>query len=606
MNKPSTVLKTSLCFFAAVLYAVFLGQQAANAQSKSEQGSDFSFQSTTSLNERYFFDQAGFRLATLPFSLDEFIDPDTYQLGVFDMLSVYSKGVVEFSYRGLTVNASGDVIIPSLGVVSVKNLTLSEAQEKVKEAFGNQLKDANIQLTLDQPRKVTIHIGGDDLSSPGSYTVQPGTRFSALISGFVIQDEIMSPFMLPLNKRANTIPSTPQSITRINFRELQSENSAQNELSEAFFTTIGSKYDLRLVKVSNGEKQHYIDLKAYFNSGNTKFNPYIADGDRVNFIKRSSERPRISISGAVINDFEGTFRTDDTFNKLLEISGGLAPNADSSSFIIYREDGPSVTKLKFSFGDEVKLQPNDRIIITSTKISENLGSAFIEGQVSTPGIFTIKEGKTTLADLLEMADGITDNALPKAAYMYRQSFSNRGVNSVSSINPSLLFRSSDQSLEGFDYMKLEEALNDGKMPLDLTDAELLSSIIIKDGDRVFIPKDEHNVSIIGQVNSPGFYSFGEGKSVSDYISTADGYTVAADMARVFVIKAGSRAWYKPDQTQLSSGDIIFVDREPLVDATSARNYNLQLEQLKNSRVSLILAAISTVTGIITTYVAITR
>ena len=82
--------------------------------------------------------------------------------------------------------------------------------------------------------------------------------------------------------------------------------------------------------------------------------------------------------------------------------------------------------------------------------------------------------------------------------------------------------------------------------------------------------------------------------------------MAANKERVFVIKAGSRAWYKPEDTMLSSGDIIFVDREPLVDATSARNYNLQLEQLKNSRISLILAAIGTVTGIITTYVALTR
>jgi protein involved in polysaccharide export with SLBB domain len=587
-----------------LLLLLFIGIKPLIGQSQNNDNR-LSGNNESNLSETYFFDQAGLQLANQLFSLDEFIDPDNYQLGPYDILSIFGKGVIEFNYRGLAVSASGDIVIPVAGMVSVKGLTLTEAKDKIQRVFQKTLKNSEISVSLDQPRPVSVHLGGQ-IPNPGKYTIQPGTRYSALISGLLINQEIVYPLQNLPNSTIQS-PNSPITVTGINFEELEFKNKAQSDLTESFFKQISVKYDLRRVKVTNNSGDtHYVDLSAYFNSGHKNFNPYIADGDEINFIERSSTSPKISISGAVINNFEGTFRTDDTFKKLFNISGGFAPGADTSNFIVYRGVNGTVEKLSFSYGDEITLQPNDRIIIPHTQEQQSIGSVYIDGQVMTPGIYSITEDKTTLNDLLQMAGGLNDKALPKAGYLYRQSFDNRGVKSVSAFSPSLLIRSSDQYLEGFDYMKLEEALNVGRMPIDFTDETLLSQLTLSDGDQLFIPKNEYSVSLMGQINKPGFYNFKQNYTLTDYINRAEGLTVAANPDRIFIIKAGSRSWLKPSETELSSGDIIFVDRTPLVDATSGRTFEFQKEQLKNNRFQLLLAAISTITSIITTYVAITR
>ncbi|MEX2411682.1 MAG: SLBB domain-containing protein, partial [Candidatus Paceibacterota bacterium] len=466
------------------------------------------------------------------------------------------------------------------------------------------IKDTEVSVSLDKPRLVSIHIGGE-IPNPGKYTLQPGIRYDALISGLFINDEVFYPLQTTGISTENFPNSNLQSITGLNFEKIETKSKEQSDLTESLFSNVSKKYDLRRVKVIDNEgNTKYIDLSAYFLSGKKKFNPYISDGDQINFIERTSGSPKISISGAVLNDFEGTFRTDDTFEKLFEISGGFAPDADTTSFIIYREVDGTVEKLNFSTGKEVTLQPNDRIIIPHAEAMENIGSVSIEGQVVMPGIYRVKENETTLFDLLEIAGGLSENALPKAGYLYRQSYDNRGVKSVSSISPSLLIRSSNQYLEGFDYMELEEVLNAGRMPVDFTNESRLKQLTLSDGDKIFIPKNENSISLMGQINQPGFYTYNATYSISDYIDMANGLTVAAAHDRIFIIKAGSRSWLKPSETELSSGDIIFVDRTPLVGANSARTFEYQQEQLKNDRIQLVLAALGTITGIITTYVAI--
>jgi protein involved in polysaccharide export with SLBB domain len=558
------------------------------------------------VNQNYFFDQAGSQFADPFSSLDEFIDPDTYHLGPYDVLSIFGKGVIEFNYRGLTVNASGDLVIPVVGMVSVRGLTMTEVKTKIQEEFASSLKNSKVTISLDKPRPVSVHVGGE-IPNPGKYIVQPGSRFSALISGLQVNGtELVFPLQKEVSEMARST-STPQNVTGLNFDNIQDKSEQKDELTQSTYTTISKKYDLRRIQVtSNYGDTRYIDLSAYFTSGKKRFNPYIADGDQVNFIEKKSGTPTISISGAVINDFEGTFRTDDTFEKLFEISGGFTTDADSSTFIIYREVSGAMKKMEFTFGQQVNLQPNDRIIIPHSDDPENIGSVSINGQVGLPGIYSVKEGETTLYDLLEMAGGLNENALATAGYMYRESYQNRGVNSVSSITPSLLMRSSDQYLEGFDYLRLEEALNTNRMPIDFSNDSFLKSFSLSDGDKIFIPKDEQTVSVIGQINQPGFYTFNQNYTVSDYINSANGLSIAANQERIFIIKAGSRTWLKPSEAELSSGDIIFVDRTPLVDANSALNFEFQKEQLKNDRIQLILAAIGTITGIITTYVAVTR
>jgi protein involved in polysaccharide export with SLBB domain len=131
-----------------LLFSVFLSTSSIFAQSTS--GSEQTF-STSSIG-RYYVDQAGLELLQSSPSLDAFIDPQTYYLGPYDVISIYGKGLVEFNYRAITVNAVGDVSTPLTGVIPLSGKTLAEASSIISDAFEKEIRDTEISVTLDRPQ----------------------------------------------------------------------------------------------------------------------------------------------------------------------------------------------------------------------------------------------------------------------------------------------------------------------------------------------------------------------------------------------------------------------------------------------------------------------
>ena len=600
VSKLSFILQLFLVYILGIVFFPnVVHAQNNNEQNRINYGSGYA--------NKYYVDEAGLQLAVNATPLDNFIDPNTYILGPYDVISLQGIGLTEFSYRAVLVNALGDIVIPIAGKINLKGLTFSEAEAKVKEHFSTYVLDTEVFLTLDRPRPVNIHIGGN-IPNPGRYVVPAGTRYDALISGFEMGENIISPLVNMENSQQ--IISTRQTISGINFDRLSATQSEEGEISDSRFRQLAQKYDMRYIKVSSKDGSiHYIDLHAYFNSGQQSFAPYITDGDQVTFIDYSFDRPTISISGAVNTPFSGSYRSDDTFEKLLLIAGGYHPQADSSQLIrVYEQNGEKIreriTLNSTNLTD--KLTSGDQLIIPYKKTERNKGNVRIEGMVTIPGIYSIENGKTNLSELLRTAGGLENNALASAAYLIRESANQRGVSSVTDINMTLLSKSYDQFLEGFDYLELEEILSANRMAIDLTNEQLMMDISLQDGDRIYVPKDDQNVRIMGQVNNPGFYTYKTDQNVNEYIQRANGMTIAADKERIFIIKAGSRSWYYPDKTILESGDIIFVDRIPLQDARSGLQNQINIETLKNRRVQLIMSGVGALTSIITAYVAVRR
>ena len=589
----------SVYLLGAVLFSSATHAQNNNERNRTSYGSEYT--------NNYYVDEAGLQLAVNATPLDNFLDPNTYELGPYDVISLQGIGLTEFSYRAVLVNALGDIVTPIAGKINLKGLTLTEAETKVKEHFSTYVLDTEVFLTLDRPRPVNIHVGGN-IPNPGRYVVPAGTRYDALISGFEIGEEIVSPLVNVENKQQ--IISTRQTISGINFDRLSATQSEEGEIADSRFRQLAQKYDMRYIKVSSKDGSvHYVDLHAYFNSGQEKFAPYITDGDQVTFIDHSFDRPTISISGAVNTPFTGSYRSDDTFEKLLLIAGGYHPQADSSQLIrVYEQNGEKIREeLSLSSTNLTeKLESGDQLIIPYKKTNRNKGNVQIEGMVAIPGIYTIENGETKLSEVVQIAGGLENNALASAAYLIRESANQRGVSSVTDINMTLLSKSYDQFLEGFDYLELEEILSANRMAIDLTNNQTLSEVTLQDGDRIYVPKDDRSIRIMGQVNNPGFYAYQAEQSVNGYLQRANGMTIAADRERIFVIKAGSRSWYEPQETSIESGDIIFVDRIPFQDAKTGLEYQVSIQELKNRRTQLIMTGISALTSIVTAYVAVRR
>ncbi len=125
----------------------------------------------------------------------------------------------------------------------------------------------------------------------------------------------------------------------------------------------------------------------------------------------------------------------------------------------------------------------------------------IEGAVYLPGLYSLSS-VTTIGALLEASKGLTLDAFPARATLYRRNYE----------------------------IESEARSVDLQNPSDL-------SIILRGGDRLYIPSskdllDFGQVSISGQVQSPGSYPFREGMRISDLLLLGDGLKVNANSSAI--------------------------------------------------------------------------
>jgi protein involved in polysaccharide export with SLBB domain len=121
-----------------------------------------------------------------------------------------------------------------------------------------------------------------------------------------------------------------------------------------------------------------------------------------------------------------------------------------------------------------------------------------------------------------------------------------------------------------------------------------SDVVVRDGDKLLIPKKAQEITILGEVQSPTSHVFESGLTRDDYIAKSGGVTQKADRKRIYVVRAngdvisGERVgWFRRHQsTEMRPGDTIVVplDTErvkalPLWQAVTTIIYNLAVALL---------------------------
>lgn len=552
--------------------------QSSGDNSNSNESTSFSLGLSTNddLSGLYFQDPTGLQIAIEGLNYEGTIDKESYILNTSDLITVQLESTQNVLFRGSIINITGDVIIPTVGAVSVSGLSIKEAEKKIEEIAAKQYKSPKISISLEIPHPVNVHITGS-ISAPGKY-VLPGQSRVDLALILATQ---------PIEKSENV--------------------SWSAKMAEEFLENDTYSYRNITIEHKDGSTSK-ADLISYFRTGDLNGNPILKEGDRITLNRKTNKSATVTISGAVNFAQEIEYNQNDTPGKLLTMSNGLDIHADTTKLQIYRQEGTNIEVIEVAKEqwDTFSVKPNDRIIATYQNERNYPATAWILGEIKIPGKFPIINGETTVNDLIELSGGTTDKALPSSAYLQRGTGLDNEI--PNKFNAELMLRTSDQLLEGLEYFEKETKLSQNRVNLDLNDPEQLQNLTLFNGDRLYIPRDEQTIFIFGQVNNPGYFPFTSSAllGVEDYITKAGGYALAADMDRVFILKAGNGAWYRPEDTTLESGDRIFVDKLPTDNLASMRNYEFQKSQLKNQRVQLWLAGISAVTSIITAYVAITR
>ena len=562
-----------------------------DAQQQGEQRRSMQIQLGSGLDSYLFVDELGLEMTLVRF-FESYLDMETYVLGPGDLLGFTLKGNVSGTLRGVRVNSQGVIMLPQVGTLKVDGLLFTEAEELINEKIAEALPGTESDMILEHPRNLKINIVGN-IPYPGPHIVMPQTRLDQAIyhSFFKIttssddddDDDRRAGPLSPFTMLANKYP-----------QELLASN----------------RFALRNIVISRADgSQVTADLYRFLKTGDDDANPVVTQGDIIHIQRLYEYNPRISVSGAVNQALEMEYHPDDTIYRLIEMAGGLTFDATEEYVRVSRatsqglheeilEDSASIAAFE--------LNPNDRIIIPFDRDKRYTENVQVYGEALYTGRFSIQDGKTTLYELMQLAGGLTDMALPQAAYLMRTQPGRTEYGTRPAFDPVALRRTSDQFAQGFEYLALEAQLIQNRVHIDLNDEDAMRKVVLYHGDRLHIPKNEGTVFVFGQVNQPGYYNFDESKSTLDFISTAGGLALSADADRTFIIKAESNSWYRAGDVMIEPGDLIFVDRVPFDELQAARVYDLQKRTQRNSNIQLIMTGLATITSIITAYVAVTR
>lgn len=560
-----------LCLFLLFISLPF----QAFSQSGEQNGNnpEFSSQFQSTLGGYYYQDAISVIAEGRVTPIDGVVDKN-YILGPNDIISITINANEKYIIRALMINAQGEVVIPQIGTINLEGKSIYEADSLLTEIASEILINPDVTTTLEFAKFNTVHISGG-VPYPGKFELYPFTRVDEALYGAVYETY------------------------EINSEQSRPRMKSSNLLTRTEFSTRNIRIEHR-----DGTVTH-ADLYAYFKAGHLDKNPILRDGDKITANSISRKDPKVGISGSVQRSMEIEYSPSDTPRLLVDIAGGFTPDADTSQVFIFRrgEKQPEKIVVPSSQFNTFNVLPYDRLVVPQTQENLNFASAWVFGEVKTPGNYPIKSGETTALELLQMSGNLTQRALTSGAYLLRAGSIENEI--PDKFNIELMKRTSDQIAQGLDYLELETNLSQDKVFIDLNDKEQLEKVIIYNGDRIYIPRDEKTIFVFGQINNPGYYPYtNSDATVSEYIDRAGGFALSADRDRVFIIKAGSGTWFKSNETTIESGDRIFIDRIPYDELNAQRTYEVQKEQIKNTRIQLIMTGISTITGILTTYVAI--
>jgi polysaccharide export outer membrane protein len=271
-------------------------------------------------------------------------------------------------------------------------------------------------------------------------------------------------------------------------------------------------------------------------------------------------------------------------------------------------------------GADVLLQPYDVLVIKPIPQWVEPGTIELAGEVRFPGKYPIHEGET-LSSVLHRAGGFTDLAFEEGAVFIREELKKREKDQLELLANRL---QSDLAALSLEAVASSAATSSGggsaaqslavgqQLMNQLRDTKPVGRLVInvdrvvkgpvggpedvvlRDGDKLMIPKKTQEITILGEVQSPTSHVFEAGVTRDEYIASSGGTTQKADRKRIYVVRAngdvisGERSgWFRRSQSvEMRPGDTIVVplDTEriralPLWQAVTTIIYNLAVALL---------------------------
>jgi len=386
--------------------------------------------------------------------------PENYQLGAGDEIIVDVWGNSEQNFKQ-SISPEGNINVPNIGPIFLNGLQVKEATVKIKRAFSriySDLASANprtyIKISLGNIRSIQVNIMGE-VAQPGTYTLSSfASVFHALYAAGGINET-------------------------------------------------GSLRDIKTYR--EGKQISNTDIYEYLLNGDNSQDITLKEGD---IVKVEPFKKRVQIVGMVKRPMIYEIKDNESLATLIDFAGGFLSNAYKKNFRLVRQGDTQLKIYTVDSKDFNYFTLQDGDLITIDNILEKYeNKAEIAGSVFRPGAYAVENGIRTLKDLINIAEGPTEDAFLSRALLYRE-------------NTDLTI-----TVESIDLTKLFKGE--------------IADITLRKNDRLYIPSNDElignlYVTLSGEVKRPNNYAFAENMSIEDLILQGGGFLESSSLARIEV------------------------------------------------------------------------
>ena len=379
--------------------------------------------------------------------------PENYVLGAGDVVYIDIYGASQKTVEA-TVSPDGFVVVEDFGPIQVAGLTVEQASFRVRSQLGVRYSNSKIILSVGQTRSITVNVMGE-VKAPGSYTLSAfATVFHALYMA-----------------------------------------GGPNE--------IGTLRDIKVYR--KNRLVTTVDVYDYILNGNLRGNIRLADDD---VIAVGTYGCLVSLTGKVKRPMYYEMKRDETLGRLIDYAGGYAGDAYRKSVRVIRRSTSQYSV--YTVGEfeqkEFRMADADSVLVDSL-LPRYSNMVEVKGAVFRPGMYQLGDDISTVKELIEQADGVTEEAFTPHAVMHRMK--------------------ADRTLEVV-QVDVQGILNG-----------TVADIPLKNEDVLFVPTrqdvhEEQTITIHGEVMYPGVYKYAANETLEDFVLQAGGLKETASMVNVFV------------------------------------------------------------------------
>ena len=268
--------------------------------------------------------------------------------------------------------------------------------------------------------------------------------------------------------------------------------------------------------------------------------------------KDLQEQQTFTIHGEVIYPGKYAYADNTTIEDLIIQAGGLTDAASVMKVDVARRiaDAHAIEatdtiartysfKLKDGFVIDgtpgFVLMPYDEVYVRTSPGFSEQKNVLVQGEIMFSGTYTLSKKNQRLSELIKEAGGLTNTAYARGARLERRLTPEerarmetilRMVKSQSGSGDTLDIRKLDIRDTYSVGIQLDKALEEPGSNYD---------VVLRQGDRIYIPEYTNTVKISGDVMYPNTVTYRQGKGVKYYVDKAGGWGNRAKKSRAYIV-----------------------------------------------------------------------